>query len=86
LECKILSSKTEQEEAWTEYAKAVTSSSQMGPPFFLSTDEMQKIYSGEAVFQRWLDVEAALAKAEAEVGLIPKEAATEIAKKAKSGY
>ena len=81
-----MSSKTEQEEAWTEYAKAVTSSSQMGPPFFLSTDEMQKIYSGEAVFQRWLDVEAALAKAEAEVGLIPKEAATEIAKKAKLEY
>jgi len=85
MECNLMS-KSEKEEAWSEYAKAVTSSSQMGPPFFLGTGEMQKIYSGEAVFQRWLDVEAALAKAEAEVGLIPKEAAAEIAKKAKLEY
>ena len=43
-----------------------------------STPEMQEIFSDRKVVQRWLDVEAALARAEAEAGIIPAEAADEI--------
>lgn len=45
--------------------------------------EMSKVFSDESLLQKWLDAEAALAQAEADVGLIPKEAAIEISKKAK---
>jgi len=44
--------------------------------------EMRKIFDEENKFQKWLDVEAAVAEAEAFVGDIPKEAANEIAKNA----
>jgi len=47
--------------------------------------EMRSLFTEEARLQRWLDVEAALAWAHAEVGDIPREAAEEIARKAKVG-
>ncbi len=50
------------------------------------TKDMREIFTEHAKLQNWLDVEAALAKAHAEVGNIPKVAAEEIAKKAKIDY
>src|SRR5699024_10379490 len=47
------------------------------------TDEMRNVFSEQNLVQKWLDVESALARAEARVGLIPKEAANEITKQAK---
>lgn len=47
-----------------------------------STPAMRAIFSEENRIQKWLDVEAALAKAQAKLGIIPSEAAEEIAKKA----
>ncbi|MBF7044406.1 adenylosuccinate lyase [Campylobacter volucris] len=47
-----------------------------------STPAMREIFSEENRIQKWLDVEAALAKAQAKLGIIPSEAAEEIAKKA----
>jgi adenylosuccinate lyase len=43
---------------------------------------MRSIWSDQAMVQRWLDVEAALAAVQAEMGLIPKSAAREIGRKA----
>ncbi|HHY47559.1 MAG TPA: adenylosuccinate lyase [Firmicutes bacterium] len=45
-------------------------------------EKMREIFSDEMLVQRWLDVEAALAEAEAELGLIPMGAASEIRRKA----
>jgi adenylosuccinate lyase len=50
--------------------------------FRYNTKEMRELFTEEAKLQNWLDVEAALAKAHAELGNIPKSAAEEIAKKA----
>nr|WP_315083168.1 adenylosuccinate lyase [uncultured Campylobacter sp.] len=47
-----------------------------------STPEMRDIFCEENRIQKWLDVESALAKAQAKLGIIPKEAAEEISKKA----
>lgn len=47
------------------------------------TAEMRQVWSDESRLQKHLDVEAALALAEAELGLIPAEAAAVIADKAK---
>ncbi|OGL00683.1 MAG: adenylosuccinate lyase [Candidatus Rokubacteria bacterium RIFCSPHIGHO2_02_FULL_73_26] len=44
-----------------------------------STSEMRAVFDERAMLQRWLDVEAALAAAQAELGLIPAEAAGAIA-------
>ncbi|HKW43797.1 MAG TPA: lyase family protein, partial [Thermoplasmata archaeon] len=44
--------------------------------------KMKAVFEEATRLQRLLDVEAALARAEAKVGLIPREAAAEIAKKA----
>lgn len=38
-----------------------------------STDEMRKIFSDESWVQKWLDTEAALATAQAELGVIPQD-------------
>ena len=38
----------------------------------MSLEAMKKTFTKEAELQRWLDVEVALAKAEAVVGIIPK--------------
>jgi len=48
-----------------------------------STREMREIFSDRNMVQKWIDVEVALAEAEAELGVIPKEAAAEIRKKGK---
>jgi len=47
--------------------------------------EMREVFTEEAKLQRWLDVEAALAWAHAQLGTIPPEAAEEIGRKAKVG-
>ena len=44
--------------------------------------EMRNIFDEENRLQKWLDVEAAIAQAQASVGEVPKEAADEIAKNA----
>ncbi len=48
-----------------------------------STKEMRDIFSDESRIQTWLTVEAALAIEQAELGMIPKEAAIDIVKNAK---
>jgi len=50
-----------------------------------STDELRAIFSDAARVQKWYDFEAALALEQAELGIIPKAAAQEIAAKAKIG-
>jgi adenylosuccinate lyase len=47
------------------------------------TDELRAIFSDENRVQKWFDYEAALALAQAELGIIPQAAAAEIARKAK---
>jgi adenylosuccinate lyase/3-carboxy-cis,cis-muconate cycloisomerase len=47
-----------------------------------TTEELRGAFDSSALVQAWLDVEAALARAEAEVGVIPAEAAAEISAKA----
>src|SRR3954471_21009639 len=47
------------------------------------TDELRAIFSDENRVQRWFDYEAALALAQAELGIVPNAAAAEIAVKAK---
>ncbi|MBP2657402.1 MAG: adenylosuccinate lyase, partial [Firmicutes bacterium] len=36
-----------------------------------STDKMREIFSDKNMVQKWLDTEAALAKAQGELGIIP---------------
>jgi adenylosuccinate lyase len=50
------------------------------------TEEMKEIFSQDNKFANWMKVEAALARAHAEFGTIPKSAAEEIAKKATLQY
>jgi adenylosuccinate lyase len=47
------------------------------------TDELRAIFSDENRVQKWYDYEAALARAQAELGIIPAAAAAEITAKAK---
>src|SRR5215467_11622991 len=47
------------------------------------TDELRAVFNDESRVQKWYDYEAALALAQAELGIIPKAAAAEIAAKAK---
>jgi adenylosuccinate lyase len=49
------------------------------------TAEMRAVWDDRRTQQRWLDVEAALAEAEAELGLVPAAAAEEIARAADIG-
>ncbi|WP_332237255.1 adenylosuccinate lyase [Sporolactobacillus sp. KGMB 08714] len=46
------------------------------------SEEMRKVFSDESLLQKWLDCWVALGKAEGDIGVIPKAAAEEIAKKA----
>ena len=46
-------------------------------------EEMREVFSDRKRYQRWLDIEAVLAEVQAGLGVIPQEAAAEIAKKAK---
>jgi adenylosuccinate lyase len=48
-----------------------------------ATRPMRALWDDRASLQRWLDVEAALAEVEGELGLIPRRAAREISRKAK---
>lgn len=52
----------------------------IGPLF--STVEMKQVFSDQNMVQKWIDTEAALATAQGEIGMIPKEAAAEINRKA----
>ncbi len=47
------------------------------------TQAMRDVWSDRATIARWLEVEAALAAVEAELGLVPEKAAREIARKAR---
>ncbi|MGM0410296.1 MAG: adenylosuccinate lyase [Bacillota bacterium] len=47
-----------------------------------SLDEMKEIWSEENKYKKWLEIEIAVCETKAELGEIPKEAATKIAKKA----
>ena len=47
------------------------------------TDELRAVFSDENLIQCWLDYEAALARAEAAVGLVPAAAAAEITRQAR---
>lgn len=49
---------------------------------FFGTEEMRRVFDDRALLQGWLDAEAALAQAEAAFGVIPAEAAAEIARNA----
>lgn len=48
-----------------------------------STPELREIFDDRSIIQNWMDFETALAETQAEYGIIPKEAAEEIARKAK---
>src|SRR3990167_7224402 len=50
------------------------------------TEEEKKIFSDFNRLQRWMDVEIALAKSQAELNIIPEKAAKEIEKKGKIAY
>ena len=54
--------------------------------FRYGTKEMRNVWESKNKLQKMLEVEAALAKAEASVDLIPKEAAEEISSKASTKY
>ena len=53
-------------------------------PSALRVDDpgVSALFTQESRFQSWLDVEVALAQAQAELGIVPESAATEIASKA----
>ncbi len=48
----------------------------------VGTADMRQVFSETATYQRWLDVEVALAKAQAALGMIPREAAEVISSRA----
>lgn len=52
--------------------------------FLFGTDEMREIFSDKSWVQKWLDTEAALAKAQGELGVIPQEKADIINEYAKA--
>jgi adenylosuccinate lyase len=51
-------------------------------PHVFSTPELEALFDEQAVMQRWLDFEAALAEAQGHLGIIPAAAAAEIKAKA----
>ena len=51
---------------------------------FFGTEAMRAVFADEALIERYLEVEAALARAQARLGIIPETAAREINAKAKS--
>lgn len=55
-------------------------------PHVFSTPELENLFDEQAMLQRWLDVEAALAEVQGRRGLIPAAAAAEITAKAKLEY
>ncbi len=55
-------------------------------PHVFGTPELTGLFAEQAVYQRWLDFEAALATAQGELGVIPARAAAEIARRARIEY
>jgi len=55
-------------------------------PHVFSTPELETLFDEQAVLQRWLDVEAALAAAQGKFGIIPATAAAEIQGKARLAH
>ena len=51
---------------------------------FYGTDKMRMVFEDRSLVQYWLDVEAALARAQARVGLLPADAAEEITRTARA--
>ena len=51
---------------------------------FYNTDELRAIFDDRHLVQCWLDTEAALARAQAQLYIIPEDAATEITSQAKA--
>ncbi len=56
------------------------------PTLRVADPGIRALFAEESRFQSWLDVEAALAQAQAELGVIPIHAADEITRKAKLSY
>ena len=56
------------------------------PALRVADPGVRALFAEESRFQSWLDVEAALAQAQAELGVIPRHAADEITRKAKLSY
>ena len=56
------------------------------PPLRVADPGVRALFAEESRFQSWLDVEAALAQAQAELGVVPRHAADEITRKAKLCY
>lgn len=54
----------------------------MSIAWIASTPQMDTLFSEQAEVQAWLDVEAALARAQARLGIVPEEAAREISARA----
>ena len=50
------------------------------------SSKMRAVFDDRALLQKWLDFEAALARSEAAVGLLPQKAAAEISRKAKARH
>ncbi|HEX4194136.1 MAG TPA: 3-carboxy-cis,cis-muconate cycloisomerase, partial [Stellaceae bacterium] len=50
-----------------------------------STEAMRSVFSDENRVQKYLDIEAALAKVQARLGIIPKDAAEEIVRHCQAG-
>ena len=50
------------------------------------TDEMRAVFDDRALLQKWLDVEVALAQAEAELGIVPQAAADEITERGRAEW
>lgn len=48
------------------------------------TDEMRAVFEDSALLQKWLDVEVALAQAEADLSIVPQAAADEIAQRGRA--
>lgn len=47
------------------------------------TEKMREVWKDEQIIQNWLNIEAALAESQAELGMLPKDIAAEITSKAK---
>src|SRR6266851_3564858 len=74
--------------ALTSWRRACDTSPMLEEPTSLRIDDpgVRALFTESARFQSWLDVEAALARAQAELGIIPEVAAREIVRKAHLSY
>src|SRR5260370_478779 len=72
----------------TSWRRACDTSPMLEEPTSLRIDDpgVRALFTESARFQSWLDVEAALARAQAELGIIPEAAAREIVRKAHLSY